>query len=241
MSDPTPSVRGALVENLRRLRERIVRAAESSGRAAEAVILVAVTKYMPAAWARELALAGCHDLGESRPQELWSKNEALADLAVRWHFIGHMQRNKLRRTLPAITLFQSLDSERLLAAVNEEAMVLGRTTSALIEVNISGDANKGGFAPAELPPLVERLHEFSHVRVEGLMGMAGLEADASQAERQFDSLRTLRDGLAARLPSGQAWPHLSMGMSEDFEAAIRQGATLVRIGSALAKGIAAGA
>ncbi len=96
-------------------------------------------------------------MGESRPQELWSKAETLADLPIRWHFIGHMQRNKLRRTLPAIGLFHSVDSPRLLAALDEEAAAAGRQVPALIEVNISGDAGKGGFEPAEVEPLVERL------------------------------------------------------------------------------------
>lgn len=238
MNDPAASVQHALAENVARLGDRIARAAQASGRPAAAVTLVAVTKYVPAAWARGLVAAGCHDLGESRPQELWSKAEALADLPVRWHFIGHMQRNKLRRTLPAIGLFHSVDSLRLLGALEEEAAAAGRQVPALLEVNISGDAGKGGFEPTEIEPLVERLTDFAHVRIEGLMGMAGLEHSPDEAERDFERLRLLRDRVIGRLPGGAVWPHLSMGMSGDFEAAIRQGATLVRIGSALVEGIA---
>jgi len=235
MNDPSASVQHALAENLAGLGDRIARAAEASGRPAAAVTLV--TKYIPAAWARVLATAGCHDLGESRPQELWTKAAALADLPVRWHFIGHMQRNKLRRTLPAIELFHSVDSLRLLAALDEEAAAAGRQVPGLLEVNISGDAGKGGFEPAEVEPLVERLAEFAHVRTQGLMGMASLSHAAADAERDFERLRLLRDRLIDRLPDGVLWPHLSMGMSGDFEAAIRQGATLVRVGSALVEGI----
>jgi PLP dependent protein len=238
MNEPAPAVQRALAENLDRLRERVARAASSSGRAPDAVTLVAVTKYIPTAWAAALVAAGCHDLGESRPQELWSKAEALANSPVRWHFIGHMQRNKLRRTLPWIGLFHSVDSPRLLSALDEEAAAAGRRVPALLEVNISGDANKGGFAAAEVDSLVDQFITLSHVQIEGLMGMAGLESTADQAEREFEQLRLLRDRLASRLPAGAKWPHLSMGMSGDFEAAIRQGSTLVRVGSALVEGIA---
>jgi PLP dependent protein len=237
MNDPPSAVRAALAENLARTRERIEAAARASGRSPDAVTLVAVTKYIPTDWAGVLAAEGCRDLGESRPQELWAKAEALADLPIRWHFIGHMQRNKLRRSLPAIGLFHSIDSPRLLEALDEQAASLGRRVAALVEVNISGDENKGGFAPADLEPLIERLDQFAHVDVEGLMGMAGLSADQAEAERQFDELRQLRDRFVGRLPAGKTWPHLSMGMSGDFEAAIRQGATLVRIGSALVEGL----
>jgi hypothetical protein len=241
MNEPSASVQQALAENLARLGDRIARAAQASGRSAADVTLVAVTKYMPATWARVLVTAGCHELGEARPQELWSKAAALADLPVRWHFIGHMQRNKLRRTLPAIGLFHSVDSLRLLAALEEEAAAAGRQVPALLEVNISGDEGKGGFEPAEVEPLVERLPDFAHVRTEGLMGMASLTRAAAEAESDFERLRVLRDRLVGRLPGGVRWPHLSMGMSGDFEAAIRQGATLVRVGSALVEGIAADA
>jgi PLP dependent protein len=239
MNDPPSAVRAALAENLARTRVRIATAAQASGRSPGAVTLVAVTKYIPVDWAAALVALGCRDLGESRPQELWAKAEALAELPIRWHFIGHMQRNKLRRSLPAIGLFQSIDSPRLLEALDQEATALGRRVPALIEVNISRDESKGGFAPADLEPLVDRLDRFAHVDVEGLMGMAGLSADQAQAEHQFEALRQLRDRLVTRLPAGKTWPQLSMGMSGDFEAAIRQGATLVRIGSALVEGLEA--
>ncbi len=225
-----------LSENLARLRERIAAAAQVSGRPAEAVTLVAATKYLSAELARKVALAGCDDLGESRPQELWSKAAALADLPVRWHFIGHLQRNKIRRTLPSVTLLHSVDSSRLLAAVSEEAVALGRIVPILLEVNISGEANKHGFAPAELEPLLDGWPNYPGLQVRGLMGMAGLAGGAAAAERDFARLRAVRDRLAQSLPPGVSLGELSMGMSDDFEPAIRQGATLVRIGSCAERG-----
>ena len=237
MNAPSPAVRAALADNLARVRGQIEAAVGASGRAAGAVTLVAVTKYIPTDWAAVLAAEGCHDLGESRPQELWAKAEALAKWPIRWHFIGHMQRNKLRRSL---AVDRPLPLGRQPPAARGARRGSGRrrpAVAALLEVNISGDDNKGGFTPADVEPLVDRLGQFAHVEIQGLMGMAGLTADAAQAERQFAGLRLLRDQLLARLPAGTDWPHLSMGMSGDFEAAIRQGATLVRIGSALVEGL----
>jgi pyridoxal phosphate enzyme (YggS family) len=181
--------------------------------------------------------AGCQDLGESRPQELWAKAEELQSLAVRWHLIGHLQRNKIRRTWPLVSLFHSIDSQRLLASLNEEVAAEQKQIDALLEVNISGDAAKHGFAPNEIEPLLEQLSNYPAVRIIGLMTMSGLESSQTEAEREFAQLRQLRDRLAPRAPTGVSLQHLSMGMSEDFEAAIRQGATFVRIGSALTEGL----
>lgn len=226
-----------LAENLDQLRRRIEAAAAASGRPAGAVTLVAATKYVSAEIARQIAVAGCLDLAESRPQELWSKGAALADLPIRWHLIGHLQRNKIRRTLPLVTLLHSIDSARLLAALNDEACALGRRVDVLLEVNISGEAAKHGFQPAEVERQLSACVELAQVRVRGLMGMARLEGGPAEAERDFASLRALRDRLARNIPAAVSLAELSMGMSGDFEAAVRQGATLVRIGSALTEGI----
>ena len=135
-----------IAENLAEVRGRIAAAARRVPDAAESVTLVAVTKYVPLAAARALVAAGCHDLGESRPQELWSKAEALAGLPVRWHLIGHLQRNKIRRTLPLAQLIQSVDSQRLLEALEAEATALDRSVDVLVEINISSEAAKTGLA-----------------------------------------------------------------------------------------------
>lgn len=231
-------IRSLLERNLSTVQERIATAARQSAREPSDVTLVAVTKYVPVALVRELIDLGCGQLGESRPQELWSKAACLEDMPIQWHMIGHLQRNKLRRTLPLVTLVHSIDSERLLEALNLESSP-DRPTRGLLEVNVSSESAKHGFDSQQLGPIVAQLHRFPNVRVEGLMCMAGLESTAEQVEREFEQLRQLREALAPSCPAGHELRELSMGMSGDFEAAIRQGATLVRIGSALFEGIAA--
>jgi pyridoxal phosphate enzyme (YggS family) len=228
----------SIADNLRRVRERIVRAAESAGRSANEITLVGVTKYVGTSEAMELAAAGCIDLGESRPQELWKKAaEAAAarvgsSVAVRWHLVGHLQRNKVRRTLPLVSLIHSIDSERLLAAINEVCSEAGDNrppADVLLEVNASGEAAKHGLAPSAVEPLLVAAPRYPHVAIRGLMTMAALGV----AARNFAMLRHLRDRLRANAPSGVTLNELSMGMSSDFEVAIREGATIVRIGSLL--------
>jgi pyridoxal phosphate enzyme (YggS family) len=226
-----------IAENLAQVRGRIAAAAKRSGRTAEAVTLVAVTKYLGAEIAATLVEAGCTELGESRPQELWSKAAALPDPAIHWHLIGHLQRNKIRRTLPLVSLVQSVDSPRLLTALDQEAAMLGRPVAVLLEVNISDDATKTGLPPNDLGPILEKAAELRHVSVRGLMGMASLTGGITAAQRDFSRLRELRDRLATNAPAGVSLRELSMGMSDDFEVAIEEGATIVRIGSALFEGL----
>jgi PLP dependent protein len=225
-----------VAENLARVRGRIAAAAARSGRLAESVTLVAVTKYAGPAAARALLSAGCRDLGESRPQELWSKAAELSDAPIRWHLIGHLQRNKVERTLPLVSLVHSADSRRLIAALDRAAAALGQTVPILLEVNISGDRAKHGFPPEEMSSRLAEAAALRNVRVLGLMAMAGGGGDAEDARRDFVRLRELRDRLRAAAPAGITLDELSMGMSGDFEAAIEEGATLVRIGSALFEG-----
>jgi pyridoxal phosphate enzyme (YggS family) len=230
----------SIVENLARVRERIVRAAESANRRADEITLVGVTKYVGPHEAAELAAAGCIELGESRPQELWSKAAALARVGlsplIRWHLVGHLQRNKIRRTLPLVTLVHSVDSERLLSAIDREkrdAADNSPPVAVLLEVNTSGDATKHGLAPEDVEPLLAMAPQLGCVSIRGLMTMAALEGGPTVAARNFASLRELRDRLQSRAPECVHLDALSMGMSGDFEAAIREGATIVRIGSAL--------
>jgi pyridoxal phosphate enzyme (YggS family) len=221
--------------NLANVRDRIAAAARSAGRSPDEVRLVAVTKYVDAATTRLLIEAGCHDLGESRPQELWDKAAALADSAIRWHLIGHLQRNKVRRTLPLVSLIHSGDSLRLLEVLNREAV---GPLSVLLEVNVSGEAAKHGFAPDELPRHLEALAALTNLDIRGLMAMAALDDDPTTARRDFARLRELRDRLRREWAGRFALDELSMGMSGDFEQAVAEGATIVRIGSALFEGVA---
>jgi pyridoxal phosphate enzyme (YggS family) len=231
-----------IAENVARVRGQIADAAARSGRSAGDITLVAVTKYVSANLIRPLIAAGCTDLGESRPQHLWEQAAALAELPIRWHFIGHLQRNKARKTLPLVAMIHSIDSPRLLATIQEERthLALGEGCGplpVLLEVNISGEPAKHGFAPEAVEPFLTELPSYANVAVRGLMCMASLEGGQDVARRDFAALRRLRDQLRSRCPPGASLDHLSMGMSGDFEAAIEEGATLVRVGSALFEGI----
>jgi pyridoxal phosphate enzyme (YggS family) len=230
-------------QNLAAVRDRIATACRTAGRDPGDVRLVGVTKYVSAELTRMLLVAGCHDLAESRPQSLWAKAAALADHepAPRWHLIGHLQRNKIRRTLPLVSLLHSLDSVRLLEAIEAEAAGLGLVCDALIEVNLAGDPGRTGVMEADVAAMLDAASRASHVHVLGLMGMAAVpegEDGAATARRQFARLRELRDDLVARIPTASGLRELSMGMSGDFEEAILEGSTLVRVGSALWEGIA---
>jgi pyridoxal phosphate enzyme (YggS family) len=175
-------------------------------------------------------------LGESRPQELWRKAAALELAAARWHLVGHLQRNKVRRTLPLVSLIHSVDSERLMAEIDREAAALGKTANVLMEVNTSGEAQKHGLAPDEVEPLLTRAAAYPHVSIHGLMTMASLEGGIDTAARNFAALRDLRNRVQSNLPGHVRLDELSMGMSGDFEAAIVAGATLIRVGSLLWEG-----
>ncbi len=234
-----PDLVARIAENLGRVRARMAEAAARAGRNAGEVRLLAVTKYVGPPEIRALVEAGCGDLGESRPQQLWERAAELSGLPVRWHLVGHLQRNKVRRTLPLVELIHSVDSPRLAAQLDAEAGQSAVRAAILLEVNVSGEAAKHGFAPAEVEPFVAQLAGYRNLEVRGLMCMAGLEGDLAEARREFAALRSLRDRLRRNCPAGTALNELSMGMSGDYEVAIEEGATIVRIGSALFEGLLA--
>lgn len=227
--------------NLAAVQDRLAAAARRAGRTGQAR-LVAVTKYVEPQIARILLEIGVSELGESRPQELWRKAEALADLPekrkIAWHLIGHLQRNKVRRTLPLVALIQSVDSLRLLDEISREAVAQDVIADVLLEVNTSGDVAKHGFQPGEIEPLLPEIFKLPLLRVRGLMTMASLAGGPDRARRDFAALRELRERLQPSCHSNVQMDELSMGMSGDFEEAIEEGATMVRVGSALFEGIA---
>jgi pyridoxal phosphate enzyme (YggS family) len=234
-----------IAENVAVIRGQMHDAAVRSGRSGDAVRLVAVTKYVSSDITRCLFEAGVRDLGESRPQQLWDKATQLADLPIHWHFIGHLQRNKVNRTLPLVSLLHSLDTIRLGDAVEQYAATRAAeltaneapAVTALLEVNISGDSAKHGFTPPQVADAVAAAQHWPHLRIVGLMAMAGREGDDAAARSDFQSLRQLRDQLGTNLPPNVTLDELSMGMSGDFPIAIEEGATIVRVGSALFEGI----
>jgi PLP dependent protein len=230
-----PTIETRIAENYREVVQRIDAACRRSGRPTSDVTLVAVTKYARIEWVQALAELGVRDLGESRPQQLIERIP-LVTRPVRWHLVGHLQRNKARRVLPLVELIHSVDTLRLLNHVDRLAEELGLRPRLLLEVNVSGEAAKDGFAPDELRREWHAVLGCRHVRIDGLMTMAPLADDAEEARPVFRRLRELRDELAARSPD-LPLRELSMGMSGDFEVAIEEGATFVRTGSRLFAGL----
>lgn len=227
--------RSILADRLQQVRERIAAACGRSGRRPDMVNLVAVTKTVGPAVAALLPELGELDLGESRPQELWKKADALPS-SVRWHLIGHLQRNKVERTLPLVCLVHSVDSLRLLDALEAEAAQRGLTVPVFLEVNVSREPAKHGFAPEEVPALAGRSRELRNVLVRGLMTMAADSEDPETARPTFAELRRLLERLQTDLGRGFL-NELSMGMSHDYEVAVEEGATVVRLGTILFEGL----
>jgi pyridoxal phosphate enzyme, YggS family len=222
MSDPAERLGGIL--------DRIAAAATRAGRDPAEVQLVAVSKTFPADDVRAVWEAGQTTFGESRVQEAEAKISQLPG-ALKWHLIGHLQRNKVRRALPLFDLIQSVDTVELAQAIDRIAAELGLFPRVLLEVNVAGEASKFGFAPATLEREIESLLALPRVQVEGLMTIAPYAEDPEAARPHFRALRELRDRLATRcgIPLGV----LSMGMSGDFEVAVEEGATIVRVGTAI--------
>jgi pyridoxal phosphate enzyme (YggS family) len=230
-------LRERLRQNLTDVQGRIAEAAQRSGRSPHDVALVVVTKRHPPERVRPLVEFGVKDFGENYPQELWKKVDQLGDLDVRWHLIGHLQGNKAKKTLPMVTMIHSVDSLKLLNQLDAlETETAGREfPSVCLQVNTSDEAAKHGWSPEELLADADAIANVGRVPIVGLMTMAAWGTSSETARPSFVRLRRLREELRSR--TGLALEHLSMGMSGDFETAIEEGATLVRIGSALFEGI----
>jgi pyridoxal phosphate enzyme (YggS family) len=223
-----------IADRVAAVRERIARAAERSGRGPEAVTLVAVSKTFPAEAVREAFAAGCRHFGENRVQEAEAKLrplEALREQGARWHLIGHLQDNKARKAAALFDCIHSVDTGDLGTRLARLGVELSREVRALIEVDLAGEARKHGVPAEGLRRTLEGLRGAPGLRVDGLMLMPPFEADPERTRPYFRRLRELRDAMAAEglLAAGE----LSMGMSHDLDVAVEEGATLVRVGSAL--------
>lgn len=216
-------------ERLAAVRRRIEAAAARSGRPSSAVTLVAVSKTIPAAAIREAVSAGVKILGENRVQEAREKIEALPG-AAEWHLIGHLQTNKAKLAVGLFDCIHSLDSVRLVQEIGRHAEEAGRRLRCLVEVNVGEEAQKSGVDAAEVRPLLEAARRLPQLSVQGLMTIPPFLPDPESVRPVFRRLRDLRDRLESE---GWTLPDLSMGMSHDFEVAIEEGATLVRIGTAI--------
>jgi pyridoxal phosphate enzyme (YggS family) len=229
-------VAATLADRLAAVEERLRAACARAGRQRREVTLVAVTKTVSPEVAAALHGLGVPDLAENRPQELWHK-AAILPASVHWHLIGHLQRNKVERTLPLVRLIHSVDSPRLLQAIDADAGRRGVTADVLLEVHASGEASKGGFPPGDVPGLAPKLTALCHTHVRGVMAMAAYEEDPQKTRPTFSGLRELRDRLQKEVGTAHSLSELSMGMTNDFEVAVEEGATLVRLGTVLFEGL----
>ncbi len=223
-------------ENIAIIRQQISSAAQRAGRRSEDVALMAVSKTFPAASIREAYDAGVRLFGENRVQEFSRKLDVVRDLQeAEWHMIGHVQSNKAAATAEMFTAVDSLDSLKLAEKLNASAGKLGKKLGVLIEINLGGETAKSGLAPdsGELEQLLTAAPRFDHLEFRGLMTIPPFTDDAEQARPYFRKLRALRDQIAGRHLSAIRMDVLSMGMSHDFEIAIEEGSTCVRVGTAI--------
>ncbi len=236
-----------MADKLAQVRERIAAAATKAKRETSEITLIAVTKAAAPDQIREIVSLGVHDLAESRPQVLLQRAAQLNEFyqrravygegpppsKIRWHMIGHLQRNKVKPLLPLVQVIQSIDSLRLAEEIDTQAAKIDRKIPVLLEVNASEESSKTGVAVGAAVHLAEQIDSMDNLQIVGLMTMAPLEASESAIRNVFARTRELFEELRWHKIGRTHMRHLSMGMSNDFEAAIAEGATMLRIGSAL--------
>ncbi len=219
-----------IAERYHAVRRQVADAADCSGRSAEEITIVAVTKHVGVSEVQAALAAGMRNFGENRVQEFEGKFGLFPD--ANWHFIGHLQTNKAKSVVGKARLIHSIDSLKLLRFVEDKASEIGVVQPLLLEVNVSGESSKGGFEPARVLEALEQCSEMTAVEVRGLMTMAPF-ARPEEVRWVFRELRELRDSLRAMALDGVELAELSMGMTNDFRVAIEEGATIVRIGTAI--------
>lgn len=237
MSDEATLAHGedaaAIAVKAAEVRRRMAAACARAGRPAETVRLLPVTKTLPIERVRAVVAAGYDRLGENKVQEAKTKAEALADLPVRWSLIGHLQSNKAKYVARFVDEFQALYSLKVAEALDRHLQSEGRSLDVLVQVNTSAEPSKFGLEPAAVPAFARALPAYSALRVRGLMTLALFSSDQTRVRACFRLLRDVRARLRQDGAGGLDWSELSMGMSGDFEAAIEEGATVVRVGQAL--------
>ena len=222
-----------LKQQLEDIRERIRRAAESCNRDPDSIRLVAVSKTVPAETVKEAIEAGATILGENYVQEAREKFDALVPYPVSWHFIGHLQSNKAKYAVRLFDLIHSVDSLKLARSLHKEAQKAGKIQPILVQVNISGEDTKSGISAEDAPALISQISQLENLSVKGLMTMPPYFYQPEKVRPYFAALRELRDQIKKQAPPNVSLEELSMGMTGDFEVAIKEGATLVRIGTAI--------
>jgi PLP dependent protein len=222
-----------IADRLTEVRARIAEAARSVGRDPSSVRLIAVSKTFPLDLVRDAYAAGQRDFGENRVQEALDKIHDVRDLEIRWHLLGHLQTNKARRAASAFAAIHSVDGLELLRKVDAAAASEGATPQLLIQVDLAGEETKFGVRPADVPPLFEAAGSLRAARIVGLMTLPPIPENPEDARPWFTELRKLRDAWAASGVPTYMLQELSMGMSGDFEVAIQEGATMVRVGTAI--------
>ena len=221
-----------LLDNLKDVEERIQAACDRSGRKREDVLLVAVSKTKPVEMIEEVMTAGIVDFGENKPQELRDKYEVLPK-NLRFHMIGHLQTNKIKYVIDRVVLIHSIDSIHLAEAVNAEAKKHNRIMPVLVEVNVAQEESKSGFLVEIAENAIREIAKLSNIRVEGLMTIAPFVENAEENRQYFVKLRKLSVDIAAKNIDNVTMHHLSMGMTGDYEVAIEEGATMVRVGTGI--------
>ena len=219
-----------IAEKLAQVQAEIAAAAQRAGRDPEEITLVGVAKTRTVEEIKEAVAAGLQHVGENYAQELRDKQRAVGD-GPTWHFVGHLQTNKAKYVVPTCVLIHSLDSVRVAEAIGKRAERIGKQQGVLVEVNASGEETKFGVQPDELESLLAQIAPLPGIEVQGLMTMPPWGTDPEEARPWFRTLRELRDDVQSR--SGSELAHLSMGMTADFEVAVEEGATIVRIGTAI--------
>ncbi|MCH8157852.1 MAG: YggS family pyridoxal phosphate-dependent enzyme [Nitrospinae bacterium] len=222
-----------IAENLAQVKRRLSDAVERSGRDPESVRLVAVTKQVETGPIAEARRAGAVVFGENKVQDAREKIESLGSEGIEWHFIGHLQKNKIKYVFALFDLIHSVDSAALAESIHEKAVAHGTVMPILLQVNVSGEASKFGMEPETVPEVLRAVAPLEGIRIRGLMTIPPYDPDPERSRPYYIRLRELRDTCSRLKLPGVSLDELSMGMSGDYEVAVEEGATLVRVGTAI--------